>query len=105
MNISIRTAATWRKRKFIPYHKIEGIIFYLKSDVLDMLKKNRIESIGNKVRRLYIMPNKWGGYETILKNDKNECVYDESIGYPYPEMGFFDTIEELEGEILRLYNK
>jgi len=61
--------------------------------------------IGNKVRRLYIMPNKWGGYETILKNDKNECVYDESIGYPYPEMGFFDTIEELEGEILRLYNK
>ena len=50
LNISIRTAATWRKRKFIPYHKIEGIIFYLKSDVLDLLKKNRIESIGNKVR-------------------------------------------------------
>ncbi len=50
LNISIRTAANLRSRKLIPYHKIEGLIFYLKSDVLSMLKRFRIESIGNKTR-------------------------------------------------------
>jgi hypothetical protein len=50
LSISVRTAAYLRSKKLLPYHKIEGLIFYLKSDVLDMLKKNRIESIGNKVR-------------------------------------------------------
>jgi len=50
LNISIRTAANLRSRKLIPYHKIEGLIFYLKSDVLSMLKRFRIESIGKKTR-------------------------------------------------------
>jgi hypothetical protein len=50
LSISVRTAAYLRSKKLLPYHKIEGLIFYLKSDVLNMLKKNRVESIGNKVR-------------------------------------------------------
>ncbi len=50
LNISIRTAAYLRSKKILPYHKIEGLIYYLKSDVLNMLKRNRVESIGNKLK-------------------------------------------------------
>jgi hypothetical protein len=50
LNISTRTAAYLRSKKLLPYHKVEGLVFYLKSDVLAMLKKHRIESIGNKTR-------------------------------------------------------
>ena len=50
LNISIRTAAYLRSKKILPYHKVEGLIYYLKSDVLHMLKRNRVESIGNKLK-------------------------------------------------------
>jgi len=50
LSISVRTAAYLRSKKILPYHKVEGLIFYLKSDVLNMLKKSRVESISNKVR-------------------------------------------------------
>lgn len=50
LNISQRTAAYLRAKKILPYHKIDGLIYYLKSDVLAMLKRYRVESIGNKVR-------------------------------------------------------
>jgi hypothetical protein len=50
LNISVRTAAYLRSKKLVPYHKVEGLIYYLKSDVLGMLKRYRIESIGNKSR-------------------------------------------------------
>ena len=50
LSISTRTAAYWRSKKLIPYHKVEGIIFYLKSDVLALLKRNRVESISNKLK-------------------------------------------------------
>ena len=50
LNISVRTAAYLRSKKLLPYHKVEGLIFYLKSDVLKMLKIHRIESIHNKLR-------------------------------------------------------
>ena len=50
LNISIRTAAYLRSKKLIPFHKVEGLIYYLKSDVLAMLKRHRIESIGNKLK-------------------------------------------------------
>ncbi len=50
LNISIRTASYLRSKKLLPYHKVEGLIYYLKSDVLNMLKKSRVESISNKVR-------------------------------------------------------
>jgi hypothetical protein len=50
LNISVRTAAYLRSKKLIPYHKVEGLIYYLKSDVLAMLKRHRVESIGNKLK-------------------------------------------------------
>jgi hypothetical protein len=50
LNISVRTAAYLRSKKLIPYHKVEGLIYYLKSDVLAMLKRHRVESISNKTR-------------------------------------------------------
>jgi len=50
LNISVRTASSLRSKKILPYHKVEGLIFYLKSDVLNMLKKSRVESINGKVR-------------------------------------------------------
>lgn len=50
LNISVRTSAYLRSKKILPYHKVEGLLYYLKSDVLGMLKRNRIESIGNKSR-------------------------------------------------------
>ena len=50
LNISVRTASSLRSKKILPYHKVEGLIFYLKSDVLNMLKKSRVESISGKVR-------------------------------------------------------
>jgi hypothetical protein len=48
LSISIRTAAYLRSKKLLPYHKVEGLIYYLKSDVLAMLKRYRIESLGKK---------------------------------------------------------
>ena len=50
LNISIRTASYMRSKKLLPYHKVEGLIYYLKSDVLNMLKKRRVESISNKIK-------------------------------------------------------
>ena len=50
LSISVRTAAYLRSKKLLPFHKIEGLIYYLKSDVLAMLKRHRVESIGNKTR-------------------------------------------------------
>ncbi len=50
LNISIRTSAYLRSKKLLPFHKVEGLIYYLKSDVLAMLKHHRVESIGNKTR-------------------------------------------------------
>jgi len=50
LDISVRTASYLRSKKILPYHKVEGLLFYLKSDVLTMLKRYRIESIGNKTR-------------------------------------------------------
>ena len=50
LSISVRTAAYLRSKKILPYHKVEGLVFYLKSDVLKMLKIHRIESINNKIR-------------------------------------------------------
>jgi hypothetical protein len=50
LDISVRTASYLRSKKILPYHKVEGLLFYLKSDVLSMLKRYRIESIGNKTR-------------------------------------------------------
>lgn len=55
LSISVRTAAYLRSKKILPYHKVEGLIFYLKSDVLAMLKRNRVESIGNKLK----IKSKW----------------------------------------------
>lgn len=48
--ISTRTAAYLRSKKILPYHKIEGLIYYLKSDVLTMLKSHRVESLTKKSR-------------------------------------------------------
>jgi hypothetical protein len=50
LSISVRTAAYLRSKKLLPFHKVEGLIYYLKSDVLAMLKRHRVESIGNKTR-------------------------------------------------------
>ena len=50
LSISVRTAASLRSKKLIPFHKVEGLIFYLKSDVLAMLKRHRVESLGNKLK-------------------------------------------------------
>jgi hypothetical protein len=48
MNFSVRKAAYLRANKILPYHKVDGMVYYLKSDVLAMLKRYRIESISNK---------------------------------------------------------
>lgn len=48
LNISVRTAAYLRSQKLLPYHKVNGMVFYLKSDVLAMLKQCRIESFRNR---------------------------------------------------------
>ena len=54
LSISIRTAAYLRSKKILPYHKVEGLIYYLKSDVLNMLNRNRVESLSNKLKiKLY----------------------------------------------------
>ena len=50
LSISEITASYLRSKKILPYHKVEGLVFYLKSDVLNMLKKSRVESINGKVR-------------------------------------------------------
>lgn len=50
LNISTRTAAYLRSKKILPYSKVEGLIYYLKSDVLDMLRTHRIEAISKKNR-------------------------------------------------------
>jgi hypothetical protein len=42
-SVSKRTTADWRSKREIAYHKVNGTIFYLLSDVLDMLRKHRIE--------------------------------------------------------------
>ncbi len=48
LNISVRTAAYLRSKKLLTFHKVEGLIFYLKSDVLSLLKRHRIESVSIK---------------------------------------------------------
>lgn len=50
LNISPRTAAYWRSSKLISYSKINGLIFYKKSDVLDLLKRFKIEAAKPKIR-------------------------------------------------------
>ena len=50
LSISVRTAAYLRSKKIIPFHKVEGLLYYLKSDVLTMLKRNRVESLSNKLK-------------------------------------------------------
>lgn len=45
LKVSKRTAATWRSTGTIAFHKVGGIVFYLYSDVLKMIKSNRIDSV------------------------------------------------------------
>lgn len=49
LKISKRTSASWRASGVLPYHKVGGIVFYLYSDVLEMLRSNRIESFQNNL--------------------------------------------------------
>jgi hypothetical protein len=47
LSVSKRTTATWRASGVLAHHKVGGIVFYLLSDVLEMIKKNRIEPISS----------------------------------------------------------
>ena len=40
MDISKRTLQNWRNNKVLPYSHVRGKYFYLRSDVLKVLKKN-----------------------------------------------------------------
>jgi hypothetical protein len=42
--ISKRTSATLREQRLIPFHKSAGKIYYLLSDVLEYLRKHRVEA-------------------------------------------------------------
>ena len=44
LHMSKRTSASIRHQKLLPYHKVGGKIYYLYSDVLIFLKKNRVEA-------------------------------------------------------------
>jgi hypothetical protein len=50
LNVSKRTTASWRATGIIAYHKVGGIVLYLYSDVLKMLRENRKESIQAKLK-------------------------------------------------------
>jgi hypothetical protein len=49
LSVSKRTTATWRATGVLAHHKVGGIVFYLHSDVLEMLQKNRIEPLSSKL--------------------------------------------------------
>ena len=42
--ISKRTSASLREQRLIPFHKSQGKIYYLLSDVLEYIKRNRVEA-------------------------------------------------------------
>lgn len=50
LKVSKRTTANYRAQGLIAYHMIGGKIFYLYSEVLEALKKNRIPATHGQVR-------------------------------------------------------
>jgi hypothetical protein len=50
LHVSKRTTATWRGIGAINYHKVGGVIFYVYSDILNMMKANRIESTSEHMK-------------------------------------------------------
>jgi hypothetical protein len=47
--ISKRTLQSWRDRKLITYHKVNGIIFYSIDDINAFLQKNQIKAKGESL--------------------------------------------------------
>jgi hypothetical protein len=43
MCISSRTLQQWRRKKILPYSRIGGKIYYLESDLLEMLEKGKVQ--------------------------------------------------------------
>jgi hypothetical protein len=50
LKVSQRTTATWRQDNIITYSKVQGKIFYKLSDVLEMVEKNKIPAISDKLK-------------------------------------------------------
>jgi MerR family transcriptional regulator, repressor of the yfmOP operon len=48
-SISKRTLQSWRDRKLITYHKVNGIIFYSIDDINAFLQKNQIKAKGESL--------------------------------------------------------
>ena len=44
MGISPKTAQTWRDQNVVSYTKIQGKIFYRKSDIVELLNKYHVKS-------------------------------------------------------------
>jgi len=57
MNISDRTLLKWRRQCLLPYSRVGGKIYYLESDLLEMLKRAKVEEgRGGRVRREATFP-------------------------------------------------
>jgi hypothetical protein len=44
LHMSKRKSAQWREQRQLPFHKLGGKIYYIYSDILVLLHKNRVES-------------------------------------------------------------
>lgn len=44
MGISAKTAQTWRDQNVLAYAKVQGKIFYRKSDIIEMFNKYHVKS-------------------------------------------------------------
>jgi hypothetical protein len=92
------------------------------NELYETLKKSGVEKLGGRLDPSSGMPSiryifnkgnekfntlsittigKDEGYETILKKD-DKCVFIEELGYD--DVGYFETAEEVENEIIRLSN-
>lgn len=50
LNISQRTAATWRESRLLTYSKVGNKIYYKLSDVLNMIERHRIPSMTENLK-------------------------------------------------------
>jgi len=50
LKVSRRTTANYRAQGLITYHHLGGKVFYLLSDVLDAIKRNRIPAIQEQLK-------------------------------------------------------
>lgn len=80
LEISERKASYLRSSGQIEYSKIDGLIFYLKSDVLEMMYRNKVNKSKSKIRIPIYGANMKRGSNPIFHSKKSEKLFSDQSG-------------------------